>query len=149
MEYTRPALFPNYSPETDSQRQRIVSPAMHFKSKVPLVRTFKRMLVLLERADFDQVLRYGGPDLGLVIKKNESIYVSTLIEALEGEWDGQIPMGGLRAVLVYKHGDGVRARLKVGGGKDTKVRVKVKGTILMSHWSELNRRVKKKFKLKH
>jgi hypothetical protein len=147
LEYTRPALYPNYSPETDDQRKRIVSPTMSFRTEVPLVRSFLRMLRLLERADFEQVIAFSGPKLGPAIKRGEIMDVTTLIEAFEKDWEGPIPMGGLKAVLVYKHGEGVRAKLKVGGSKVTKVVVRVKGTILMSHWNELGWRVRKKFKV--
>ncbi len=103
------------------------------------------MLRILEVAEFVWVLKYSGPRVGFHLKRGEPKDVDLLIEAMEGKWDSSIPMGGLRANLLYDREEPVVVRLKVGGFGTTKVRVKMKGTMLMADWNEIGRRVTKRF----
>ncbi len=144
-EFHNPHLYSSYSTDLRSQRSRIMSPSFSFKTDKPLLSTFIRMLRILEEAEFVWVLKYSGPRVGFHLKRGEPKDVDLLIEAMEGKRDSSIPMGGLRANLLYDREEPVVVRLKVGGFGTTKVRVKMKGTMLMADWNEIRRRVTKRF----
>lgn len=144
-EFHNPHLYSSYSTDLRSQRSRIMSPSLSFKTEKPLVTTFIRMLRILEEAEFAWVYRYSGPRVGFRLQGRESKDVDLLIEALEGEWEAHIPLGGMKATLLYDREGLVRARLKVGGFGSTKVRVKMKGTMLMADWTEIRRGIGKTF----
>jgi hypothetical protein len=145
LEWTRPDLYPNVSEPTPRQRSRIISPSLAFKTDDPLLATLLRMLRILEKVEFSYVYEYKGPDVGFHVPPGETVAVGELIEALAGDWDSSIPLFGIRVKLVYETEEGVMARLKVGGGRRTKVALKIKGTMRMSDWTELVKRTKKKF----
>lgn len=147
LEYTRPDLYPNVSEPTGKQRAHIVSPSFSFKTEDSLVTTLLRMLRILEKVEFNQVYDYHGPDIRFRVPHCETVPVSELIEALSEDWSSPIPLFGIKVKLVYETEEGVTARLKVGGGKEAKVNVKVKGTMKMGDWTELMKRTKKKFKI--
>ena len=140
-----PHIYASYSNDLRSQRSRIMSPSLSFKTDEPLVSTFVRMLRILEEAEFAWVFRYSGPRIGFRLKRGETKDVDLLIEALEEDWDSPIPLMGMRADLMYDREEPVIVRLKVGGMGASKVRVKVKGTMQMSDWTEIRRGVSKRY----
>ena len=144
-EFHNPHLYSSYSTDLRSQRSRIMSPSFSFKTDKPLVSTFIWMLRILEEAEFPWVLKYSGPRVGFRLKRGEAKDVDVLIGALKGEWDSSIPFGGMRAKLLYDREEPVIVKLKVGGFGTIKVRVKMKGTMLMTDWNEIRRRVTKRF----
>ena len=144
-EFHNPHLYSSYSGDLRSQRSLIMSPSLSFKTEGPLVSTFIRMLRILEEAEFAWVLRYSGPRVGFRLRRGETKDVDLLIEALEGDWEAHIPLMGMKAALLYDREEPVRVELKVGGFGTTKVRVKVKGTMLMSDWTEIRRGVSKRY----
>ena len=146
-EFHNPHLYSTYSTDLRSQRSRIMSPSLSFKTDKPLVPTFIRMLRILEEAEFAWVLSYSGPRVGFRLKRGETKDVDLLIEALEGKWEARIPLGGMKAALLYDREEPVRAKLKVGGFGSTKVRVKMKGTMLMADWNEIGRGVRRKYEV--
>lgn len=147
LEWTRPDLYPNISEPTSRQRSRIMSPSVAFKTEDPLIATLLRMLRILEKVEFNSVYDYVGPDVGFEVPPDETVAVGELIEALSGDWASPIPFFGIKIKLVYETEEDVTAKLKVGGGKKTKVSIKVKGTMRMGDWTELVKRTKKKFKI--
>ena len=147
LEYTRPDLYPNVSEPTSKQRSRIVSPSLTFKTEDPLVSTLIRMLSILEKVEINHVYYYDGPEVGFEVPPDETVPVSELITALSGDWESPIPMFGIKVKLVYETEEGVWAKLKVGGGRKTKVSLKIRGTMRMGDWTELSKRVRKKFKI--
>ena len=58
MEYTRPDLYPNYSPESAGQQNKIVSPSFNFSAPVTMVVAFNRVLRIMEDAGFETVSSY-------------------------------------------------------------------------------------------
>jgi hypothetical protein len=144
-EFHNPHLYSSYSTDLRSQRSLIMSPSISFKTERSLVSTFILMLQILEAAEFAWVFSYSGPRVDFILKRGETKDVDLLIEALEGEWETRIPLGGMKAALLYDREEPVKAKLKVGGFGSTKVRVKMKGTMLMSDWNEIRRGVRKKF----
>ncbi len=144
-EFHNPHLYSSYSGDLRSQRSLIMSPSLSFKTEGPVVSTFIRMLRILEEAEFAWVYGYSGPRVGFRLRRGETKDVDLLIEALEGDWDGHIPLMGMKAALLYDREEPVRVKLKVGGFGATKVQVKVKGTMLMSDWTEIRRGVSKRY----
>ena len=144
-EFHNPHLYSSYSGDLRSQRSLIMSPSLSFKTEGSLVSTFIRMLRILEEAEFAWVYGYSGPRVGFRLRRGETKDVDLLIEALEGDWDAHIPLMGMKASLLYDREEPVRVELKVGGFGATRVRVKVKGTMLMSDWTEIRRGVSKRY----
>ena len=145
MEYTRPDLYPNYSPQTAKQRTNIVSPSFNFSAPVTPAVAFNRMMRIMERAGFETATSYKGPDIGIAVKEDAPVKAIELADAMEKHPDGKLPFGGIRVVMPYDNDEDTYAKLKISGGRKAKVRIKVKGTMLMTHWKELERRVRKKF----
>jgi hypothetical protein len=145
MEYTRPDLYPNYSPESAKQRTNIVSPSFNFSAPVTPVVAFNRMMRIMERAGFETVTSYKGPAIGITVKVDTPVKAVELAEAMEKHPDGKLPFGGIMVVMPYDSDEDTHAKLKIKGGRTAKVGIKVKGTMLMTHWKELERRVHKKF----
>jgi hypothetical protein len=109
-------------------------------------KTFGRVLRLLDRTGFDWVHSYKGPELGLDVDRDELPSIETIDRLLQKVGKKKVPFGGLKAVLVYKNYQRIKAKVKVtGDDKVVKVRVKVKGPVLKSDWREFRNLVKKRF----
>ncbi len=145
MEYTRPDLYPNYSPETAKQRSNIVRPSFNFSARVRPVVAFGRMMRIMERVGFPTVTSYKGPDIGITVEREGPAKTFELAEAMKKHPDCKLPFGGIKVVMPYEKNEDTYAKLKVSGGRTAKVGIKVKGTMLMTHWRELERLIKKKF----
>ena len=145
LEYNRPDLYPNYSPETAKQRSNIVNPSFKFSARVRPVVAFSRMMRIMERVGFETVVSYKGPVIGITVEGKDPVKAVELAEAMRKHPDGKLPFGGIKVVMPYDKKEDTYAKLKVSGGKTAKVSIKVKGTMLMTHWRELERLVKKKF----
>lgn len=145
MEYTRPDLYPNYSPETAKQRTNIVSPSFNFSAPVTPFVAFNRIMRIMERVGFGTATLYKGPAIGVTVNEDTPVKALELAEAMEKHQGGKLPFGGIRVVMPYDNDEDTHVKLKISGGKKAKVGIKVKGTMLMTHWKELERRVHKKF----
>jgi hypothetical protein len=130
---------------TKADRSRVQGPSLRFRSKVPDVRSFRRVLKLLDRCGFDWVWYYHGPLLGIEVDRGQLPSIELVEKRLAKLRDPDVPMGGLRARLIYKDYQGIRAKVKVGRGQRPKVRVKVKGPVHKADWHEFRRLVKKQF----
>jgi len=145
MEYTRPDLYPNYSPESAGQQNKIVSPSFNFSAPVTMVVAFNRVLRIMEDAGFETVSSYKGPNIGITATEEDPASAIKVAEAMEKHPDAKVPFSGIRLVMPYDNDKDTYAKLKFSGGKKSKVGIKVKGTMLMTHWREIERRVHKKF----
>jgi hypothetical protein len=130
---------------TDADRARILGPSLKFTTDVNPFTTFGRVLRLLDRTGFDWVHSYIGPELGLDVDRDKLPSIETIDKMLKKVKDKRVPWGGLRAVLVYRNYQRIRAKVKVTGNKVVKVKVKVKGPVLKADWAEFHRLVKKRF----
>jgi hypothetical protein len=145
MEYTRPDLYPNYSPESSQQQTKIVSPSFNFSAPVTTVVAFNRMMRIMERAGFETVNSYRGPDIGIKVSEENPVKAVKFAEAMEKHPDIKVPFSGIRLVMPYDNDEDTYAKLKFSGGKKAKIGIKVKGTMQMTHWKEIERRIRKKF----
>jgi hypothetical protein len=141
-------LYPSYGSGLSRKHTHIVSPGIKFKTDVMLFDSFVKMLEILEDVDFIWVYRYSGPPIFFQIPDGEAEHIDTLFIALD-LYDGgtRIPMSGLKAHLIHDNDRKVVAHLNVGGFGSTKVKLRVKGTMRMTDWKELQRKVNKRFKL--
>ena len=128
-----------------ARQTRIISPALTFKTERQALRTLRGMLTVLGKGSFSHATEYDGPELGLSDHKKEMVPLGRVIEALHGADETDIPFGGLKMVLVYDHDPQVRAKLRVKEGDETKVKLKVKGTILKAAWNQIRADIKRKF----
>ena len=143
MEYTRPDLYPNYSPESASQAAQIVSPSLSFRVERDVLGTSLRMLKILERVGFVKAIGFSGPKVQLKSPRGEPVDVTILIRTLESYPAKEGPVKGVSVHLKMDGKKGALAKLKVSGSDRSKVRLKVKGTITMAQWNEVSRRVVK------
>ena len=148
MEYTRPDLYPNYSPETAGQATQVVSPSLSFRVERDVLGTSLRMLKILQRVGFEKAIGFSGPKVQLKTRKGEPVDVATLIKALETHPAKEGPVKGVSAHLKMDGEKGALAKLKVSGSDRSKVRLKVKGTIQTAQWKEVTRRVVKNLKVR-
>jgi hypothetical protein len=130
---------------TDSDRSRIQSPSLKFKTEVAPIPSFRRVLKLLDRCGFDWVRSYHGPPLGIEADPDKLPSIEHIDKTLATAKDKRVPFGGLSAVLVYKNYQRIRATVKVSGKDLTKVKIKVKGPVMKADWKEFRRLVKKRF----
>jgi hypothetical protein len=95
------------------------------------------------------VVDFDGPELGITRPRDECVWVDEVMERLEDLDDTDVPSFlGIRAVLMYEHDHEVIVKLKVRIGSETKVKLKVKGTILKISWNHIRADVKRKFHVK-
>ena len=106
------------------------------------------MLRIFMKRGFSYALEYDGPDLGLSEGTLELVPMEEVLEALQGKDNAEVPWGGFKATLIYDNDYTVSARLKVRKGTETKVKVKVKGTIPKAGWSKVQADLRKKFHVK-
>jgi hypothetical protein len=144
LEATRRDLYPNMQAQSDRQRTHIMSPSMSFKTDIPEDVAFLKMLRVLKKADYEWLARYRGPKMGIRIPRGETINVNRLIAAFETVPIKKLPLTGIEAVLVNDSEDGSRARVKVNSIGRTKVKLKIVGTIRISDWTKLHRKVNKR-----
>lgn len=112
------------------------------------MRTFRGMLSILVKRGFVHALDYDGPDLGITHGRDELVPMDEVMEAL-GRADGDdIPFGGLKMVLVNDVSPGVKVKVQVKEGRSTKVKLKVKGTLMKAAWNQIRADVKRKFHVK-
>jgi hypothetical protein len=145
MEYTRPDLYPNYSPESVEQQTKIVSPSFNFSAPVTVIVAFNRMMRIMERAGFETVNSYKGPNIGIKVTEESPVKAVDLAKAMDKHPDVKLSFGGISLIMPYDHDGDTYAKLKFSGGKKAKVGIKVKGTMQMTRWKELERWVHKKF----
>lgn len=144
--------IPRLDVTTDADRARLLNPKCKFKAEVDAFRAFRRVLKLLDDTGFDWVHSYSGPDLGIDVDREHlpsiELIEKTLVKIKPGE--KRAPMRGLRAVLVYKNYQRIRAKVvvKAKGELGCKVRVKCKGPVLKADWYTFERRVKKRFEVR-
>ena len=128
---------------------RIVSPYLDFKTDKPAMQTFRRMLRILDKAEFQYVVDFDGPQLGIERSRDERVFVDEVIEKLATMDDMDIPSFlGIRATLQYAPDEDVSVRLKVKIGEETKVKVKVRGTITKHVWNQLRADIRRKLHVK-
>lgn len=132
---------------TDSDRARVQSPKLSFKADVSSIKAFRGVVNLLDRCGFDWMLHYSGPNLGLDVKGGDLPSIDLIEKRLREAETEDGRFGRIKADLVYKNYQRIRAKVKVSGNYPTKVTVKVKGPVLRSDWREIHRLVKKKFKV--
>jgi len=132
-----------------ARRVNIVSPYMTFKTERPAMRSFRSMLRILAKKGFPYVLDFDGPELGITSSRDEMVYVDEVLEALGDMDDGDIPSFlGIKAVLVNKFDERITVKLKVTIGSQTKVKLRIKGTILKASWNQMKGDVRRKFHVK-
>ncbi len=132
---------------TDADRARIQSPSLSFKTKEPAVKTFRRMLKILDRCGFDWVLHYKGADLGIKVEDDKVPSIEMIDNKLAKYTPEDIPVERMKAVLLYKNYQRIRVKVKVSGRYSSRVKVKVKGPVLKFDWREIQRRIKKRFRV--
>lgn len=132
---------------TDADRARIVSPRLSFRAQEPAVTTFRRLLRILDRCGFDWVLHYKGPDLGIKVEDDDIPSIELIDSKLDRYTPEDIPMERMSAVLLYKNYQRIRVKVKVSGRHMSRVKVRVKGPVLKSDWGEIQRRIKKRFRV--
>lgn len=140
--------YPNVQGKTEKQRTHIVNPSLKFRTDRPPMRVFRGMLRILSRRGFGNALEYDGPDLGLSSAKRELVSMGSVLKALEGKDNAEVPWGGFKALVIYDDDDTMSARLKVKEGTETKVKLKVKGTLPKAEWNKIQADLRKKFHVK-
>jgi hypothetical protein len=132
-----------------AKRTRIVSPYLSFETPRSAMETFRGMLRILERRRFSYVVDFDGPELGITRPRDECVRVEEVLDRLVTMDDTDIPsLLGIRTALMYEHDHGVTLKLKVRTGSETKVKLRVKGTLLRSSWNQIRADVKRKFHVK-
>lgn len=132
-----------------AKRTRIVSPYLSFGTERSAMATLRKMLGILEKRDFPYVVDFDGPELGIKRPKDECVWVEEVLEKLEEMDDTDVPsLLGIRTELMHERDRSVTARLKVRIGGETKVKLKVKGTVTRSNWDQIRADIKRKFHVK-
>lgn len=144
-EYTYNYMYPQYEGESASQKAHVQSPGLSFRTEKPPYKTFFYVLKALKETHFGRALQYDGPPLGLSDARKELVDTEDVLEAMKRISDAPAPFMGFRALLLHDHEKGVKARVKVSGGRSPKVRVKVKGPIPRADWGLLRKRLSKRF----
>lgn len=124
---------------------RIVDPSLDFRTDIAAMRAFQTMLRILLKQGFGQAYEYDGPPLGLSDETREMVPMEDVLEALEDKDGARVPLMGLRCTMVHDHDATVIAHLKVKGGSRSRVRLRIKGTMLKSSWNHLRSHVKRRF----
>lgn len=138
-----------FDDNTKAKQTRIVSPYLSFETTKPAMQTFRRMLRVLDKSGFAFVVDFDGPELGIERSREEMVQVDEVIERLAGMDDMDVPSFlGIRATLQYELDEDVTVRLKVKVGGETKVKLKVKGTLTKKVWNQLRADVRRKFHVK-
>jgi hypothetical protein len=138
-----------YGEDKKAKQTRIVSPYLSFETERSAMRTFRGLLEVLAKSDFLYVIDFDGPELGITRPRDEDILVEEVLEALTIHDDDDIPVFlGIRTVLRYKHDREVTAKVKVRTGGETKVKLKVRGTITKHTWNQIRARIRRKFHVK-
>jgi len=137
-------MYPNKQVPGARQSTHIVGPSMSFRTDIPLDEAFLRMLKVLSRSDFNEVVRYKGPWMGFRASRDEPLDVGEVIAAFHRYTLDRIPLSGFSATLLHASEEGVSVKVKVGGFGRTKVRLKVRGTVRFSEWKKLHTRVDKR-----
>jgi len=140
--------YPNIQDKTERQRSHIVNPSLTFRTDRSPMKVFRGLLRILTKRGFSYALEYDGPDLGLSDGTPELVPMEAVLQALEGKDNAPVPWGGFKALLKYDEDDTVSARLKVKKGTETKVKLKLKGTIPRAEWSKVQADLRKKFHVK-
>ncbi len=138
-------LYPQSTSTSEGQRARVQSPRLSFATDVAPLKAFRHVLTTLQRAHFSHAIMYDGPDLGLSDERPELVDMERVVDALATKAEEPLPMGGLKAVLVYDSDEKVRAKVKVKGGRATKVRVKVRGALSKTDWNMIRSRINRRF----
>jgi hypothetical protein len=128
-----------------ARKTRIVNPSLAFKTDMEAFKTFKRMLRILPKRNFSYAFEYDGPELGLSDHTLELVDMVDVMDALGKVPEADAPFGGFKAVLVYDHDNKITAKVKVKDGSMTKVKLKIKGTLLKAVWNQIRSDVKRKF----
>lgn len=129
-----------------ARRVNIVSPYLYFKTERPAMRSFRSMLRIMAKRGYPYVADFDGPELGITKDRNEMVYVDEVLEALVNMDDTDIPSFlGIKAVLVNEKDPRITAKVKVTIGSKTKVKLRIKGTILKAVWNQLKGDVRRKF----
>jgi hypothetical protein len=104
------------------------------------------MLRILAKRGFPWVIDFDGPRLGITRARDELVPVDEVLEALGGMEDTDVnDLLGMRVVLVHELDERVMAKLKVREGGQTKVKLRIKGTILKASWNRIRGDIKRKF----
>lgn len=135
-----------YDKDVKARRVNIVSPYLYFKTEREAVRAFRGMLRILARRGFPWVMDFDGPRLGITKTRDELVPVQEVLDALTDMDDRDVnDLLGMKVVLVHELDDRVTAKVKVREGGRTKVKVRIKGTILKASWNRIRGDVKRKF----
>jgi hypothetical protein len=135
-----------YDEDKKAKRTRIVSPYMSFETERGAMRTLRGMLKILAKRHFVYVVDFDGPELGITRDRDELVTVDEVLKAMEEMDDTDVPSFlGIRVVLMYKHDRDITAKLKVRIGGETKVKLKVKGTITKTTWNNIRAHTRRKF----
>ncbi len=131
-------------PETASQAARLQSPSMKLHTALEPVEAMSRALVALGRAGFDTVTWFNGGIEDTSPERKEGMHVRDVVEALRALEDPRVPLLGLKAMLLYRRDERVKAVVRVGRMRPAKVRVKVRGAVFKSDWHGLKKLVDRK-----
>ncbi len=135
-----------YDKDVKARRVNIVSPYLDFRTDREAVRSFRDMLRILAKRGFPWVIDFDGPRLGITRARDELVPVDEVLEALVGKEDTDVSdLLGMKIVLVHELDERVMAKLKVREGGHTKVKLRVKGTILKASWNRIRGDIKRKF----
>lgn len=144
-EYTYNWMYPQATGESASQKSHVQSPGASFRTDKAPYKAFFYVLKAMKETHFGRALEYDGPPLGLSDARKELVDMVDVLEAMKRIGDAPAPFMGFRALLLHDHEKGVKARVKVSGGRSPKVRVKVKGPIPRADWGLLRKRLSKRF----
>lgn len=128
-----------------ARKTRIVNPTLTFKTDMEAFKAFKAMLRILPKRNFSYAFEYDGPELGLSDHRIEMVDMKKVQRALGKISEADAPFGGFKAVLVYDHDNSIIAKVKVKEGSLTKVKLKMKGTLLKAVWNQIRKDVVRKF----
>jgi hypothetical protein len=135
-----------YDKDHKARRVNIVSPYMDFRTDRPAMGSFRSMLRILAKRGFANVIDLDGTELGIARNRDGMVHVDEVLAALVDRDDEDIPSFlGIRAVMANEHDDRITAKLKVTIGSQTKVKVRIRGTILKASWNQIRGDVKRRF----
>ena len=136
-------LYGSYESGDQRGSRETVGPSLAFKTDKEPMWTFRSMMTILHKRGFSNAVEYDGPTLGLSDSTRELVPVEAVLKALKKHSDASPPFGGFRLVAVLDKDEEVEARLKVGG--NTKVKLKIKGSIPTTLWDKTRSDVRRKF----
>ncbi len=138
-----------YEQDAKAERTRIVGPYLSFETERPAMTTFQSVLRILTKRDFPFVVDFDGPVLGIAKPRDQLVLVDEVLEKLEDMDDTDVPSFlGIRATLMNKEDQDVTVRIKVKVGAETRVKLKVKGTVNRSTWNHIRADITRKFHVK-